>query len=103
MFKTQVTEVSLMKQKLMLSSSFRCDQIHKCYRYDYGHTLLRYLDVQQTESNEICGNIFFFTHDTFARASALKPVLTSFYFCVEIRFVTFCFESLFASSFLHQK
>jgi hypothetical protein len=46
----------------MLSSSFRCDQIHKCHRYDNGHTLLCYLDVQPThlllESYEICGNIF---------------------------------------------
>ncbi len=25
------------------SSSFRCDQIHNCYRYELGHTLLCYL------------------------------------------------------------
>jgi hypothetical protein len=27
----------------MLSSSFRCDQIYKCQRYDLSHTLLCYL------------------------------------------------------------
>ncbi len=29
----------------MLSSSFRCDQIHKYVRYDIGHTLLWYLSL----------------------------------------------------------
>jgi hypothetical protein len=28
------------EQKLVLSSSFRCDQIYKCQAYDFGHTLL---------------------------------------------------------------
>jgi len=28
------------EQKLMLSSNFRCDQIYKNERYDFGHTLL---------------------------------------------------------------
>ncbi len=28
---------------LMLGSSFRCDQIHKCQIYDFGHTLLCFL------------------------------------------------------------
>jgi len=32
----------------MLSSSFRCYQIHKSQRYYLGHTLLRYLDIEQT-------------------------------------------------------
>ncbi len=31
------------EQKLVLSSSFRCDRIHNCYRYDFGHTFLCYL------------------------------------------------------------
>jgi hypothetical protein len=31
------------EQMLMLSSSFRCDQIHNCHWYDLGHTLLCYL------------------------------------------------------------
>ncbi len=31
------------EQKLMLSSSFRRDQIYKDERYDFGHTLLCYL------------------------------------------------------------
>jgi hypothetical protein len=31
------------EQKLMLSSNFRCDQIYKNERYDFGHTLLCYL------------------------------------------------------------
>ncbi len=31
------------EQKLMLSSSFRCDPIYKYERYDFGHTLLCYL------------------------------------------------------------
>jgi hypothetical protein len=30
-------------QRLMLSSSFRCDQIYKYELYDFGHTLLCYL------------------------------------------------------------
>ncbi len=30
-------------QKLMLSSSFRCDQIYKCQRYDFGPTQLGYI------------------------------------------------------------
>jgi hypothetical protein len=33
------------EQKLMLNSSFRCDQIHDCQRYDFGHTLLCYLSL----------------------------------------------------------
>jgi hypothetical protein len=33
----------LVEQKLILSSSFRCCQIHNCHRYDFGHTLLRFL------------------------------------------------------------
>ncbi len=32
----------LQSKKLMLSSSFRCDQIYDCQRYDFGHTLLCY-------------------------------------------------------------
>jgi hypothetical protein len=40
------------EQKLMLSSSFRCYQIHNCHRYDFGHTffvkLKSDLDIQQT-------------------------------------------------------
>ncbi len=31
------------EQKLMLSSSFRRDQIYKYERYDFGHTVLCYL------------------------------------------------------------
>jgi hypothetical protein len=31
------------EQMLMLSSSFRCDQIYKYNIYDFGHTLLCYL------------------------------------------------------------
>ncbi len=30
------------EQQLMLSSSFRRDQIYKCRRYDFGHILLCY-------------------------------------------------------------
>ncbi len=39
------------EQKLMLSSNFRCDQIHNCHWYDFGHTVVLLksdLDVQQT-------------------------------------------------------
>ncbi len=39
------------EQKLMFSSNFRCDQIIRNGRYDFGHTLLcclSHLDVQQT-------------------------------------------------------
>ncbi len=35
------------EQKLMLSSNFRCDQIHKNKRYGFGHTLLCYLNVAE--------------------------------------------------------
>ncbi len=38
-------------QNLTLSSSFRCDQIYHCHRYDFGHTFVLVkseLDVQQT-------------------------------------------------------
>jgi len=35
------------EQKLMLSSNFRCDQIHNCHWYDLGHTLLWYLSQTQ--------------------------------------------------------
>jgi hypothetical protein len=31
------------EQKLMLSSNFRCYQIHNCQRCEFGHTLLCYL------------------------------------------------------------
>ncbi len=33
------------EQKLILSSNFRCYQIHSCQRYDFGHTLLCYLSL----------------------------------------------------------
>jgi hypothetical protein len=39
------------EQKFMLSSSFRCDKIHKCQIYDLGHTVMLLksgLGVQQT-------------------------------------------------------
>jgi hypothetical protein len=37
------TRGQFVEQKLMLSSSFRCDQIYKYERYDFGHTSLCYL------------------------------------------------------------
>jgi hypothetical protein len=36
-------EAGLLNKRLMLSSSFRCDQIHKYEINDFGHTLLCYL------------------------------------------------------------
>jgi hypothetical protein len=36
-------EAGLLNKRLMLSSSFRCDQIYKYDLYDFGHTLLCYL------------------------------------------------------------
>jgi hypothetical protein len=33
------------EQKLTLSSSFMCDQIYNCHRYDFGHTLLCYFSL----------------------------------------------------------
>ncbi len=42
-----VTPESAEAGLLNKGSSFRCDQIHNCYRYDLGHTLLCYLS--QTE------------------------------------------------------
>jgi hypothetical protein len=33
------------EQKLLLSSSLSCYQIHNCHRYDFGHTLLSYLSL----------------------------------------------------------
>ncbi len=35
------------EQNIMLSSSIRCDQTHKCHLYNFGHTLLRYLSQTQ--------------------------------------------------------
>ncbi len=37
------SEAGLLNTRLMLSSSFRCDQIYKYELYDFGHTLLCYL------------------------------------------------------------
>ncbi len=37
------TEASLFNKRLMLSSSFSCDQIYKYEIYDFSHTLLCYL------------------------------------------------------------
>ncbi len=37
------SEAGLLNKRLMLSSSFRCDQIYKYMLYDFGHTLLCYL------------------------------------------------------------
>ncbi len=36
-------EAGLLNTRLMLSSSFRCDQIYKYELYDFGNTLLCYL------------------------------------------------------------
>jgi hypothetical protein len=45
-------EACLLNRRLMLSSSFRCDEIHKYEVYGFGNTLLSYLsqtyDVQWT-------------------------------------------------------
>ncbi len=38
------SEAGLLNKRLMLSSSFRCDQINKYKIYDFGHTLLCYLN-----------------------------------------------------------
>ncbi len=39
MFIVQATKAT----KLELSSSFGCDRVHNCHRYDLGHTLICYL------------------------------------------------------------
>ncbi len=36
--KRTATEASLADKKLRLSSSFSCDQIYNCQRFDFGHT-----------------------------------------------------------------
>jgi len=36
-------EGQFVEQKLMLSSNFRCYQIHDCNKNDFGHTLFGYL------------------------------------------------------------
>ncbi len=36
-------ETGLLNKRLMLSTSFRCDQIYKYEIYNFGHTLLCYL------------------------------------------------------------
>ena len=41
------------EQKLMVSSSFRCYQIHNCHRLDFGHTLLCYLSRTQMFKNPL--------------------------------------------------
>jgi hypothetical protein len=50
MFNKLASEAGLLNKRLMLSSSFRCDQIYKYEIYNFGHTLLCYLksdlDVQ---------------------------------------------------------
>jgi len=43
LFNKLASEAGLLNKRLMLSSSFRCDQIHKYEKYDFGHTLLCYL------------------------------------------------------------
>ncbi len=48
------------EQKLMLSSSPRCDQIYKNDRYDLGHTVVLLktdLDVQQTHLRLLQGKV----------------------------------------------
>jgi hypothetical protein len=45
---TQHPEASLLNKSSMLSSNFRCDQIHKNHCHKVSPTLLCYLDVQQT-------------------------------------------------------
>jgi hypothetical protein len=44
--KLQDTEASLLNKRLMLSSSFRCDQFYNYTIYNFGHILLCY--VSQT-------------------------------------------------------
>jgi len=41
---------------LMHSSSFRCDQIYNCQIYNFGHTLLCYLSLQQTHLSFVLSN-----------------------------------------------
>ncbi len=41
--KAQKPEAGLLYKRLMLSSSFGCDQIYKYELYEFGHTLLCYL------------------------------------------------------------
>ncbi len=43
------------EQKLALSSSFRCDQIYKIRRYDFGHTLLCYLSQTYVKQTHLWG------------------------------------------------
>jgi hypothetical protein len=38
-----ICQQRFVEQMLMLSSSFRRDQIYKCQRYNFGHTLICYL------------------------------------------------------------
>ncbi len=41
--KTWSSVAGSLNKRLMLSLSFRCDQIYKYEKYNFGHTLLRYL------------------------------------------------------------
>jgi hypothetical protein len=43
MFNELTSEAGLLNKRLMLSSSFRCDQIYKYTIYNFGHILLCYL------------------------------------------------------------
>jgi len=43
MFILGQSEASSLNKRLMLSSSFMCDQIYKYKIYNFGHTLLCYL------------------------------------------------------------
>ncbi len=47
-FQSVFPEAGLLNKRLMLSSSFRCDQIYKYEIYDFGHTFLCYLSRTQT-------------------------------------------------------
>jgi hypothetical protein len=43
LFNEPASEHGLLNKGLMLSSSFRCDQIYRYEIYNFGHTLLCYL------------------------------------------------------------
>ncbi len=54
--RSENTEAGLLNTRLMLSSSFRCDQIHNCHIYEFGHSLLCQLIRTQLFNKPTPGN-----------------------------------------------
>ena len=76
-----------LNKRLMLSSSFRCDQIYKYKIYNFGHTLLCYLSPTEMFNELASGKV-----DLLNRSSCLAPALgvTKFMIVIDMILVTLC-------------